>query len=304
MNKYRVSIGSSSFAEVDKTPLQMLETAGIQVVPNPYKRRLTEKETITHLENIDGLIAGLEPLNEKVLEASSCLKVIARVGIGMDNVDLDKAKTLGIKVSNTPEGPTEAVAEMCLASLLAIGRRIIESNSKLHSGIWEKYVRVSLRGIRVLLIGYGRIGRRFGEILRYFGSEIMVYDPFIDAASLINNEKKVTLEEGLSLAEVISLHASDRRTILKENEFAEMKKGVILLNAARGELVDEDALISALELGKINGVWLDAFWEEPYGGRLLKFDNVLLTPHVSTYTRQCRLDMEVSAVENLLRDLG
>ena len=111
------------------------------------------------------------------------------------------------------------------------------------------------------------------------------------------------MEEGLARAEVISLHASGKETILDKEVIGKMKKGVILLNSARGELINEDALIDALESGRISSAWLDVFWEEPYKGRLLKFNNVLLTPHVSTYTRQCRLSMEVAAAKNLLRDL-
>ena len=117
----RVAIGPSSFAEEDSTPLRLLEAAGVEVVPNRWKRRLTEAEIIEHLQDVDGLIAGLEPLNRKVLQsARPRLRALARVGIGMANVDQDAARELGIRVSSTPDGPTEAVAEMTLAALLGV----------------------------------------------------------------------------------------------------------------------------------------------------------------------------------------
>lgn len=168
----KVAIGPSSFAAKSEKPLQMLEEAGCEIVPNPFGRRLTEEEIIAHLEGVDGLIAGLEPLNRKVLKSSPNLKSIARVGIGMSNVDRDAASELGIKVSNTPEAPTIAVAEMCLAALLAIGRNIVPCNQAMHAGDWDKRVGFSISDIKVLLIGYGRIGKQFGKLLRYFGAEV------------------------------------------------------------------------------------------------------------------------------------
>lgn len=302
--KYCIAIGPSSFAAQDDTPLKILEEAGIEIIPNPYGRRLTEEEILTHLEGVDGLIAGLEPLNRRVLSSAPCLRAIARVGIGMSNVEMEAARELGIKVSNTPDGPTEAVAEMTLAAILALIRGILPANTALHAGRWTKRIGRGLRGTEVLLVGYGRIGRRVSQLLRAFGSEIMVCDPFVDQSSVEDGIKLVSLEEGLRVAQVISLHASGSKSIIGKEQFEQMQDGVILLNSSRGELVDEEALIQALESGKVGSAWLDVFCEEPYNGPLTHYDQVLLTPHTSTYTRQCRLSMEMSAVKNLLRDLG
>ncbi len=143
-----------------------------------------------------------------------------------------------------------------------------------------------------------------GKLLRAFGAEIMVCDPLLGNAELANGEQKVSLDEGLAAAQVVSLHASGAQCLLGEAEFERMQQGTILLNSARGELVDEEALVQALESERVAAAWFDAFWEEPYQGSLLSFDQVLLTPHVATYTAQCRADMELQAVANLLRDLG
>jgi D-3-phosphoglycerate dehydrogenase len=302
--QYCVAISTSSFAQADSSPLKLLEDAGVDIKQNPYKRKMTEAEIIQHLQKVDGLLAGLEPLTRKVFSSVPRLKAAARVGIGMSNVDINAAKDLGVKVSNTPEEPALAVAEMTLAALLAIGRRLVSSNAALHAGKWQKSIGFGLTGTKVLLIGYGYIGKRVKKLLDAFGAEVLVCDPFLSADKMIEGERLISLREGIKEAEVVSLHASGTDVILSEDEFKNMRDGVVILNSARGELVDEKAMIQALEAGKVAGAWFDAFWKEPYKGHLADFDNVLMTPHISTYTRQCRLNMEISSVNNLLRDLG
>lgn len=260
----RVAIGPSSFAGEDKTPIQMLEQAGCEIVPNPYGRRLTEEEIIDHLKGIDGLIAGLEPLNQKVIASAPQLKAIARVGIGVTNVDFDAAKEHEVAVSNTPDGPVNAVAEMTLTSLLVLCRQLIPTNNALHNREWKKIIGRGLIGARLLLVGYGRIGRRVGELAQAFGAEISVFDPFADAASIPEDVTLVSdLNKALADAEIISLHASGTDCLLGKDEFEHIQEGSILLNSARGELVDETALCAALDSGKISGAWFDAFVEEP-----------------------------------------
>jgi D-3-phosphoglycerate dehydrogenase len=293
----KVVVGASSFADSSDKPLQMLEDKGIEVVKNPFGRRLTEEEIITHLQGADGLLAGLEPLNEKVFQSCPQLKVIARIGIGVENVDFDAAKKHGIKVSNTPDGPTEAVAEMTLTALLTLLHQVLPSNQDVHTGIWKKRIGTSIRGLKVLIIGYGHIGRRTGALLQSLGAEIMVYDKYAEGVSTC------TLAEGLQAADAVSLHVSGKDEVIGEREIALLKDGVLLLNSARGQVVNEDALYEALQTGKVAGFWGDALWQEPYEGKLCQCENAILTPHICTYTTACRESMESQAVENLLRDL-
>lgn len=300
-----VAIGPSSFAEKNPAPRERLEAAGVVIKPNPFGRRLSEPEIVDHLQGVDGLIAGLEPLNRRVLEsAHPRLKALARVGIGVANVDFAAAAEFGVAVSSTPDGPVDAVAEMTMTALLALARQLIPTNDALHRGAWTKTIGLGLRGTNVLLVGYGRIGRRVGELLRAFGAHVLVTDPVCDSSDLDGEVTLLSLEAGLAVADVVSLHASGEACILDAAAFARMKPGVLLLNGARGGLVDEAALRDALDSGKVAGTWFDAFWEEPYGGSLINCDRAILTPHVGTYTEQCRLQMESEAVENLLRDLG
>lgn len=293
----KVVVGASSFAGSSDKAINMLLEKGIEVIKNPYGRKMTEDEIIGHLKGADGLLAGLEPLTERVFQNAPQLKAVARIGIGMDNVDIEAAKKHNIKVSNTPDAPTEAVAEMALAALLTIGHEIIPSNEDVHNGVWKKRIGFSLKGLNVLLVGYGRIGRRFGEHLRYFGSNIIVYDPFQPEISEKN------LEHALTKADVVTVHASGNEEILSPDMFSYMKDGVVILNCSRGPLINEDALFESLKSKKVSNFWGDVFWQEPYTGKLLDCENAVLTPHISTYNSLCRESMETEAVKNILEDL-
>ena len=299
---FKVAIGASSFAAADPAPLRLLEAAGVKVLPNPYGRKLTEEEIMAHLVGVDGLLAGLEPLTRRVLTNSPSLRAIARIGVGMTNVDLGAAEELGVKVSNTPDGPTEAVAELTLAAMLGLARKIHGMNNAMHDGQWEKQMGTGLKGSTALVVGFGRIGRRVSEILDFLGVKILAYDPFTRVDDRL--AKQVSLEDGLPVADFILVHAGGEQVILGAKEFASCKDGVYVLNAGRGGLVDEAALEAALAVGKVGGAWLDVFESEPYVGPLAESPQVIATPHVGTYTVQCRVGMECAAVENLLRHLG
>jgi len=300
----KIAIGPSSFAAVDQAPLNLLQENGLEIIPNPFNRKLTENEIIDHLKGVHGLLAGLEPLNHNVFAHCPDLRAIARVGIGMDNVELDAAANAGIIVSNTPDGPTDAVAEMTLAASLTLARNINSSNNAMHQKKWVKTIGVGIKNTNVLIIGYGRIGSKVSKLFRAMGAHIFVCDSIISQNELGFDEELVTLEDGLKSADIITLHADGDNPILTETEFDNIEKGVIILNSARGNLIDENALINALDSGQVSSAWLDVFWNEPYTGKLTQFEQVLLTPHISTYTIQCRREMELAAANNLLRDLG
>ena len=291
----KVAVGASSFAVGNEKAINLLLDRGITVIKNPYGRKLSEDETIEHLKGVDGLLAGLEMLNERVFKTAPQLKAIARIGIGMDNVDVEAAKRHGIKVSNTPDGPTDAVAEMTIAALLSIEHQIIPVNTDMHNRVWKKRMGRSIRDLKVFIIGYGRIGRRVGSLLSDLGAEVSSYDKSGAGTS--------SLEEGLLKADAITFHAAGTDEIMTENEFGLLKDGVVILNSARGGIINENALYKALKSGKVSWFWGDSFWEEPYKGKLCELENAILTPHISTYTTICREQMELQAVKNLLEDL-
>lgn len=295
----KILIGPSSFAALDKTPLESLINCNCEVVENHFKRRITKVELLDLLSTgITGLIAGLETLDREVLEKGE-LKVISRCGSGLSNVDLESASEFGIKVCSTPDGPTSAVAELTLGAIFNLIRMIPQMNKDLHEGKWTKKIGMQLEGKTVLIIGFGRIGKFVASLLTPFKTNILIVDPNIHNSD--ENLFVCSLEKALPKADIITLHSSGNERILGEREFSCMKPGAFLLNAARGNLIDEDALIDALDTGQIAGAWIDTFSEEPYSGPLLKYSQVMLTPHIGSYTRECRLKMETEAVQNLIR---
>ncbi len=294
----RVVVGASTFAEAGEDALHMLQEKHMEVIKNPYRRKMNEDEIIAHLQNAEGLLAGLEPINERVLSAAPQLKAVARIGIGMDNVDLEACKKHGVKVSNTPDAPTDAVAEMTISAILAINRRIVPCDRDCHQDQWKKRLGASIKGQRILVIGYGRIGKRVTDLLRILGADVLIYDPYVPEVSVDD------LENALSRADVITLHAAGRETILTSELIEMCKDGCAICNCARGNLVDEDALYEGLQSGRISWFWGDVFQEEPYHGKLISCENAILTPHISSNTKECRSAMEKEAVGNLIRDLG
>ena len=297
----KILIGPSSFGVVDAAPIARLRDAGVEVVPNPFGRRLTEQELLALLPGVVGLIAGLEPLTESVLEQSE-LRAISRSGVGMSNVDLDAAKRLGIAVRNTPDAPTAAVAELTLAALLALLRQIVPMSVDLHAGRWTRSPGAQLEGRIVAVVGYGRIGRRVSALLLAFGARVIAVDPH--ATAVESPIELRALGEALPRADIVTLHASGEDAVLGEAELLSLKRGAFVLNGGRGGLVDEAALCAALESGQVAGAWIDAFADEPYSGPLAHFPQVLLTPHVGSFTIECRRRMEMEAVDNLLDALG
>ena len=293
----KILLGPSSFAQLDSAPMDRLISAGFEVVNNPFSRKLTKQELLDLLPGVTGIIAGLELLDYEVMSKSS-LKVISRCGSGMSNVDLDTAKKLGIKVFSTPFGPTSAVAELTVGTMLSLLRMVPQMDRDIHQGKWTKKIGLQLEGKTVVIVGFGRIGKKVASLLRPFHVKIYAVDTAQQGD--VDGVKILTLEEALPISDIITIHSSGEEQIMGEDEFKLMKDGCFLLNAARGGLVNEESLIHALENGRIAGAWLDTFCTEPYAGSLCKFSQVILTPHVGSYTLECRRSMEMEAVNNLI----
>ncbi len=297
----KIVIGPSSFAEKDDAPLALLREAGLNVVPNQKKRKYTKAEIIELLQGAQGLIAGLEPLDAEVLGKTNDLKVISRCGSGMSNVDIVEAQRLGIAVFNTPDAPTASVAELTIGAILAGLRHLPHANSALHAGNWDKRIGRLLAEQTVAVVGCGRIGRRVIELLLPFGCRILGIDSFISPP--LKGVEMLSLDEALPLADVITLHLSGEQCILDAKAFSRMKKGVFICNAARGGSLDEQALLDAVKSGLVAGAWLDALSSEPYNGPLQGLEQIILTPHIGSYTIECRRRMEMECVQNLLQGL-
>jgi D-3-phosphoglycerate dehydrogenase / 2-oxoglutarate reductase len=296
----KVAITTSSFGVYDNTPLTLLQKEQIEYSINPYCRKLTGEEIIDIAAGADGIIAGTELYSRDILKMLHNLKVISRCGVGMDNVDTISAQQLGIKVLNTPEGPTLAVAELTVGLILNLLRKLGVMDRQLRNGVWKKQMGNLLKGKKVAIIGFGRIGQKVAELLRPFGVEIAYNDTCQINTPFPSNEK----ENLLAWADIITLHCSvdsECKSIIGAEEFKKMKKGAWLINASRGGLVDENALYESLVNGQLSGAALDVFEKEPYKGTLCELDNVILTPHIGSYAKEGRIKMETTAVENLIQ---
>jgi len=235
------------------------------------------------------------------------LKCISRAGVGIDNIDLDYVQKIGVIIRNTPNVVIRPVAELTLAMIFDLLRKTTFHTIILKENRWEKSAGNLLFGKTVGIIGSGRIGKAVAELLVKLGAKILVYDLVPDEMWAVENSVKyVPFEKLLSSADIISLHAapaSDQLPLIDKEEIRLMKQGVVLINTSRGEIVNEKALCDGLASGKVSAAGMDVFPEEPYNGKLIEFDNVVLTPHLATLTKESRLEMEIEATKNLLEVL-
>lgn len=301
MTALRVLISTSSFGAADAAPLSRLELEGVEVSLNPFGRVLTEDEVAGLLGDVDGLIAGTERLSERVLAQAPRLRVISRVGVGVEKIDLDAAERRGVRVLTTPDALTDAVAELTLGAMLSLLRGLHRMNADMHAGAWEKHMGQLLRGKTVGIVGLGRIGRAVALLLAPFGVRCIARDAEPDHVwAEAHGVEFMPLGKLLGEADIVTIHASGRERLFGADELALMRPGALLLNAARGTLVDEEALYDALVDGRLGGCYVDAFSVEPYDGPLRELPNALLTPHIGSYAREARARMELEAVDNLL----
>lgn len=301
----RLVISTSSFDTENNPHIQYLIKKGMTVVGNPYKRKLTEEEII-ELLNPDtvGLIAGVEPLTARVFAATKTLKVVSRCGTGLDSVDLKAAQQHNVTVFNTPVAPAQAVAELTLGLILAALRQICLTDRMLRDGKWPRMQGQLLAAQTVGIIGLGHIGQRVARLCQAFGAEVIAYDPYLKQPS--QNVKLTSFDQLLGEADIVSLHlpySADVYHLIGAGALSGMKPGAIVINAARGGLIDETALDEALNSGKLSAAALDAFEQEPYQGPLIKNDKVILSSHIGSLAKEARQRMEIEAAENLLQGL-
>jgi D-3-phosphoglycerate dehydrogenase len=298
----RVAVTTSTFAEYDEEPLLLLRAGNVEIVVNPHRRTLTETEAADMLRDCAGVVAGTEPLTAGVMDAAPGLKVISRCGSGLDNVDMRAARARGIQVRNTPLAPVAAVAELTLALALDLSRRITRMDREVRSGIWKKHMGRLLAGKRAGIVGFGRIGRKVAALFMLMGCETAFHDPCVPDDG---NCRRMEADDLLAWADILTLHCppqADDRPLLDADRLGRMKDGALLINAARGGLVDETALAAALQSGKLAGAALDVFAREPYppSGPLASLPGVILTPHIGAYAAETRTAMEAESVRNLL----
>jgi len=271
------------------------------LVEHPTEHERSEDDVITILSEADAAITLLsDPLTRRVLASNANLRMVANYAVGTNNVDVDAARALGIMVTNTPGVLTEATADLTMALILAVLRRVIEGADEVRATgecIWEPLhlLGVSLQGKRLGIVGMGRIGSAVAERARAFGMEV------------VGVRRGEPLDDLLATSDVVSLHAPLTREtthLIDAAALAKMKRGAFLINTARGKLVDESALCDALERGQLRGAGLDVYEDEPrVNPRLLKRPNVVALPHIGSATEETRSAMARIAATDVARFL-
>lgn len=306
---WRALVSTAPFCDADREPLALLERAGMTVVLNPLGRRLTEEELKELIGDFGFLIAGTEPISERVIDAAVHLRLIARVGIGLDNVDLMAARRRGVAVSYTPEAPGPAVAELTVGLILSLLRHIGRADRQMRNGVWNRFQGRRLNGAKVGVVGVGRIGR---SVIRHLKGgfpevEILANDPVKDEA--FGRTFGVSWVDKTALfasADIVTLHVPltrETRGMVDDAVLATMKPGAVLVNTSRGGIVHEKDLAASLRAGRLAGAAVDVFDREPYHGELTAIDRCLLTCHMGSMTVDCRTRMEREATEDVVRFL-
>jgi phosphoglycerate dehydrogenase-like enzyme len=302
----RVLIAPATLAGVNASFLDVLKRGGFELVYHGVGAQLTEDQALHWLKGIDASLAGSEPYTERVLAANPQLKVIARVGVGYDAVDLAAATRHGVAVTFAPGTNQGSVSEHAFALMLALSRRLISQHAGTAAGRWPRGSTVPLRGQTLALAGLGRIGKAMATRALAFEMNVIAHDPFADAEWAARaGVELVSFDDLFTRGDYISLHlpsTPQTRHLIGRRVLGMMKPTAYLINTARGSVVDEAALTEALREKRIAGAGLDVFEEEPPSpdNPLLRLDNVVLTPHAAGTDYKSRDDMAHSAAEAIV----
>ena len=287
--EYKVLSASPTFGHFVSDPVEYLKENGCQVTLVPKGQKISEDELIESVAELDAIIVGFEQINEQVLQATNRLKVVAKHGAGVDNIDMKAATERGVVVISAPGLNSDAVAELTMGLFLSMARRIPFANQSVKEGGWPRYVGVELNKKTVGVIGVGQIGKKVAKCALGFNMNVLAYDVFEDKDFAQKwGIKYLPLDEVISKSDFISVYVPLMFAIcqlINPKELGLMKRDAYLVNISRGGVVDEDALYAVLKDKKIGGAALDVFSQEPPGeSPLLELDNLIATPHMGMYT--------------------
>jgi phosphoglycerate dehydrogenase-like enzyme len=301
----KVLIAPMTLAKIDGPYRQALRDAGFELTLQTKGWQLNEDEIIAALAGADAVLAGSEPYTARVFAAHPRLRVVARVGVGYDAVDVPAATARGVAVTITPGANHDSVAEHTFALLLALGRKLIPQHLGVKAGGWPREATLPLRGQTLGLAGLGRIGKAVALRGEAFGMKLLAYDPFPDHAfARAHNVTFLPFERLLAQSDYLSLHlpaTAETRHLINKRTLALMKPSAFLVNTSRGAVVCEADLLEALKAGRLAGAGLDVFETEPPGKNpLFELDNIVLTPHNAGTDVRSRDDMALMAAESVV----
>jgi D-3-phosphoglycerate dehydrogenase / 2-oxoglutarate reductase len=303
---FNVLVTTVPFGQNNLLPIELLETAGVNYIINPLNKKLTENELADMVSDIDLIIAGTEVISDFVMSKAKRLKMISRVGIGLDGVDLIAAKKRGISVSYTPDAPAPAVAELTIGLLITLLRSVQVSNMQMHQGKWNRLFGKRIADTTIGVIGLGRIGSRVLNRLTVFGTPRLLVNDISPSNDLSNKFKLewVDKETIYKESDAISLHVpltKATKNMITKKELRSMKSDAILINTCRGGTINEKDLYSVMKSGHLSGAAIDVFEEEPYNGKLREIERCILTAHMGSMSIDCRTRMEIEATEEAVR---
>ena len=293
----KLFIATTSFGEYCDA-LSLLKNKEIIITKNSLNRKLKKNEIVRLAKNSDYIIAGTEKYNKTTLAKLKKLKFIFRIGSGIDNIDINFAKKKNIKVLSSKITPEKAVAELVVGLIINLLRKINEHDKNLKINIWKKEMGFLLHKKTVGIIGYGKIGKYLKKILTSFGTKVIIND------IKYKSTKSFNLKDLISRSDIISVHINynkRNKNLLNSNILKMLKKNSILINTSRAEIMDYNFLYKLLNCINILGAALDVFEKEPYQGKFQKLNNVILTPHIGSYAREIRSEMELEAIEAILK---
>lgn len=291
-------IATSTFDTENQGFLKVLKKNKVKFNLNPLKRKLNSKELIRYSENATHIIAGTELYNKEILSKLKNLKVIFRLGSGIDNIDLGIAKIKKIKIIKSKVTLEKAVGELTVGLIINLLRKISLHDQNLKKNIWKKQMGNLLFGKTVGIVGYGKIGRYVEKILKNFGVKILINDK-----KKIKN--KISLKNLIIDSDIITLHTNynnENLNLLNKNNLKFLKKNSIIVNTSRPEIIDYNYLYKILKLKRIKGAALDVFNKEPYEGKFQLLDNTILTPHIGSYAKEIRVAMENEAINSIIKN--
>jgi phosphoglycerate dehydrogenase-like enzyme len=297
-----VAITPRSFRDTPGAHHDLLKEYGIKARFPELDRPLEANEMVAFVAGCEGLIVGTDAVTEAVLTAGP-LRAVVKFGSGMDNIDLVAADRRGIVVDSTPGANARSVAELAIGLMLTVARSIPAHDRMVRAGRWTRRTGVEVRGKTLGLVGYGAIGREVASIAEGLGMDVLVHDPYAEV-----ERAEGSLQEVMSRADVVSLHlplSDETRNMIGPAELGELKDGAILVNTARGGIVDEEALALELQTGRLRGAAFDSFaTEPPDSSPLVHLDTFVASPHAGAATAEAAQRTGTAAVESLMQLLG
>ena len=302
----KILISTYPFGLCGEKPVNILKDSGYEIIYNSLGRRLKGNEVIDMIKDIDGVIDGTEPYNREIIEKAKKLKVISRVGVGLDSVDFEACKDNGIILTYTPEAPAEGVADLAMAQIINLLRGIIISDKSIRNDMWRRYMGSLVSEKKIGILGVGRIGGRVIKRLKSFGADVIFACDLIPKYEM-NGIVWMSKEDLFKNCDIVSIHIPmDKKNYhcVGMKEMSIMKEGSFIINTSRGSILNEKDLISLLHNKHLGGAALDVFENEPNVGSLKEFNNVILTAHIGASAYKSRYLMELGAASDCVRVLN